>query len=134
MNAWPQVVRNDLDANYFAQASEQIGTNVTNDFISGPLHDALRQVLFNGIQGGGVPEAIPLNQLPVHPPIQADIDQLEAPLAVQSTTRPGLFPFNKFSTAPLLTRAARAAYSESGGDDFKTERPGDVADMLTTGL
>ncbi len=119
MNAWPPAVRNDLDANYFAQASEQIGTNVTNDFISGPLHEALRQVLFNGIQGGGVPEAIPLNQLPVHPPIQADIDQLEAPLAVQSTTRPGLFPFNKFSTAPLLTRAARAAYSESGGDDFK---------------
>jgi hypothetical protein len=30
-----------------------------------------------------------------------------------------LFPFNKFSTAPLLTRGARAAYSESGGDDFK---------------
>jgi Domain of Unknown Function (DUF1080)/GMC oxidoreductase len=119
MNAWPPAVRNDLDANYFAQASEQIGTNVTNDFISGPLHEALRQVLFNGIQGGGVPEAIPLNQLPVHPPIQADIDQLEAPLAVQSTTRPGLFPFNKFSTAPLLTRAARAAYSESSGDDFK---------------
>jgi choline dehydrogenase-like flavoprotein len=119
MNAWPQVVRNDLDANYFAQASEQIGTNVTNDFISGPLHDALRQVLFDGIQAGDVPEAIPLNQLPVHPPIQNSIDQLEAPLAVQSTTRPGFFPFNKFSTAPLLTRAARLAYSESGGDDFK---------------
>jgi Domain of Unknown Function (DUF1080)/GMC oxidoreductase len=119
MNAWPQLVRDDLDANYFAQASEQIGTNMTNDFISGPLHDALRQTLFEGIQNGDVPEAIPLNQLPMHPPIQAHIDQLEAPLAVQSTTRPGLFPFNKFSTAPLLTRAARAAYSESGGDDFK---------------
>jgi choline dehydrogenase-like flavoprotein len=119
MNAWPQAVRNDLDANYFAQASEQIGTNVVNDFISGPLHDTLRQVLFDGIQAGGVPEAIPLNQLPVHPPIQTDIDQLEAPLAVQSTTRPGLFPFNKFSSAPLLVRAARAAFSESGGDDFK---------------
>lgn len=119
MTAWPQAVRDDLDANYFAQASEQIGTNVTNDFISGPLQEALRQILFNGIQAGHVPEAIPLNQLPVHAPIQTDIDQLEAPLAVQSTTRPGLFPFNKFSTAPLLTRAARAAYSESGGDDFK---------------
>src|SRR5215469_13883024 len=83
MNAWPQQVRNDLDANYFAQASEQIGTNVTNDFISGPLHDALRQVLFNGIQAGSVAEAIPLNQLPVHPPIQTTIDQIEAPLAVQ---------------------------------------------------
>ena len=119
MNAWPQAVRDDLDANYFAQASEQIGTDVTNDFISGPLHQTLRQVLFDGIQAGGIPEAIPLNQLPVRPPIQADIDQLEAPLAVQSTTRPGFFPFNKFSTTPLLIRAARAAYSESGGDDFK---------------
>lgn len=119
MNTWPQAVRNDLDASYFAQASEQIGTNVTNDFISGPLHETLRQILFNGIQAGGVTEAIPLNQLPVHPPIQADIDQLEAPLAIQSTTRPGFFPFNKFSSAPLLVRAARAAFSESGGDDFK---------------
>lgn len=119
MNTWPQAVRNDLDASYFAQASEQIGTNVTNDFISGPLHETLRQILFNGIQAGRVTEAIPLNQLPVHPPIHADIDQLEAPLAIQSTTRPGFFPFNKFSSAPLLVRAARAAFSESGGDDFK---------------
>ena len=70
MNAWPQLVRDDLDANYFAQASEQIGTNVTNDFISGPLHDALRQTLFNGIQAGNVPAAIPLNELPMHPPIR----------------------------------------------------------------
>ena len=116
---WPQVVRNDLDNAYFDQASEQIGTNVTNDFISGPLHITLRQLLFDGIQNNRVPEAIPLNQLPVHPPVAADIDQLEAPLAVQSQTRPGLFPFNKFSSAPLLVRAARAAYSESGGDDFK---------------
>lgn len=119
MNSWPQAVRNDLDANYFARASEQIGTNRVNDFISGALHGTLRQMLFHGIQAGDVSEAIPLNQLPVHLPIQADIDQLDAPLAVQSTTRPGLFPFNKFSSAPLLIRAARAAFSESGGDDFK---------------
>jgi len=116
---WPQAVRNDLDATYFAQASEQIGTDVTNDFISGPLHVTLRQMLFDGIQAGNVTEAIPLNQLPVHPPIQTDIDQLEAPLAVQSQTRSGLFPFNKFSSAPVLIRAARAAFSESAGNDFK---------------
>jgi choline dehydrogenase-like flavoprotein len=79
MNSWPQAVRDDLDANYFAQASEQIGTDVNNDFISGPLHETLRQMLFDGIQAGGVQEAIPLNQLPVHPPIQGDIDQLDAP-------------------------------------------------------
>jgi choline dehydrogenase-like flavoprotein len=119
LNRWPQAVRDDLDGSYFAQASEQIGTDVTNDFISGPLHTTLRQLLFNGIQAGGVTDAIPLNQLPRHPPIQADIDQLEAPLAVQSQTRSGFFPFNKFSSVPVLIRAARAAYSESGGSDFK---------------
>jgi choline dehydrogenase-like flavoprotein len=119
LDRWPQAARNDLDATYFAQASEQIGTNVTNDFISGPLHTTLRQILFDGIQAGDVTDAIPLNQLPVHPPIQSDIDQLEAPLAVQSQTRPGLFPFNKFSSVPVLIKAARAAFSESGSDDFK---------------
>lgn len=116
---WPQAVIDDLDNTYFRQASEQIGTNETNDFISGPLHTALRQMLFDGIQAGMVADAIPLNQLPVHPPIQADIDQLEAPLAVQSQTRPGFFPFNKFSSVPVLIKATRAAFSESNGDDFK---------------
>jgi choline dehydrogenase-like flavoprotein len=119
LDRWPQAVRDDLDASYFAQASEQIGTNATNDFISGPLHTTLRQILFDGIQKGGVTDAIPLGQLPKHPPMQADIDQLEAPLAVQSQTRPGFFPFNKFSSLPVLIRAARATFSESGGDDFK---------------
>ncbi len=119
LDRWPQAVRDDLNATYFAQASEQIGTDATNDFISGPLHTTLRQLLFDGIQAGDVTEAIPLNQLPVHPPIQANIDQLEAPLAVQSQTRPGFFPFNKFSSLPVLIRASRAAFSESGGDDFK---------------
>jgi choline dehydrogenase-like flavoprotein len=49
-----------------------------------------------------------------------DIEKLEAPLAVQSrATCAGFFPANKFSTTPLLIKAARAAYAESGGDDFK---------------
>ena len=37
--------------------------------------------------------------------------KLEAPLAVQSVTEPGLFPINKFSTVPGLVRAARLASS-----------------------
>lgn len=41
--------------------------------------------------------------------------KLEAPLAVQSTTLPGFFPFNKFSAIPGLIRAARLAAGESGG-------------------
>ena len=49
-----------------------------------------------------------------------DILKLEAPLAVQSrASRAGFFPANKFSTTPLLIKAARAAYTEAGGDDFK---------------
>src|SRR5207253_1701675 len=41
--------------------------------------------------------------------------KLEAPLAVQSQTLPGLFPFNKFSAIPLLIRAARIAETETDG-------------------
>src|SRR5207302_6016 len=48
--------------------------------------------------------------------------KLEAPLAVQA--RPphaGFFPMNKFSTVPLLMKAARTAVTESGGDDARRE-------------
>jgi choline dehydrogenase-like flavoprotein len=41
--------------------------------------------------------------------------KLEAPLAVESRTEPGLFPGNKFSSVPLLTRAARQAATEADG-------------------
>lgn len=44
--------------------------------------------------------------------------KLEAPLAVQSVTEPGLFPINKFSAVPGLIRAARLASSEA--DDVGT--------------
>lgn len=98
LDRWPQTVRDDLDGTYFAQASEQIGTDATNDFISGPLHTTLRQMLFDGIQAGDVTEAIPLNQLPVHPPIQADIDQLEAAVW-QSKAKPDRAFFRSTSSA-----------------------------------
>jgi choline dehydrogenase-like flavoprotein len=46
--------------------------------------------------------------------------KLEAPLAVEGRTpRSGYFANNKFSTMPLLVRAARMAFEESGGDDVK---------------
>jgi hypothetical protein len=41
--------------------------------------------------------------------------KLEAPLAVQSRTEPGDFPFNKFSAVPELIKVARVAASETGG-------------------
>ena len=44
-----------------------------------------------------------------------DLFKLEAPLAVQSTTLPGLFPTNKFSAVPGLIRATRLASNEADG-------------------
>jgi hypothetical protein len=42
-----------------------------------------------------------------------ELFKLEAPLAVQSTTLPGLFPFNKYSAVPALIKAARISNSEA---------------------
>jgi integrase len=39
--------------------------------------------------------------------------KLEAPLAVQGQTLPGFFPFNKFSSIPLLMKAACSAQAEA---------------------
>jgi len=44
-----------------------------------------------------------------------ELFKLEAPLAVQSNTLPGLFPANKFSAVPGLIRAARLAANEADG-------------------
>ena len=141
--AWPAAVRNDLKNTYLAKAAEQIGTSETNDFVYGPLHQALRQRIFDNI--GQLADALPLGTLPDHwaarepgltlaelaallgfaqPPAGATEQtlrnqlKLEAPLAVQARGgRSGFFPFNKFSTLPLLMEAARAAQDESGGND-----------------
>src|SRR5207249_810223 len=43
--------------------------------------------------------------------------KLDAPLSVQALSRPGFFPFNKFSSVPLAIDAARQAFGESGGND-----------------
>ena len=42
-----------------------------------------------------------------------ELFRLEAPLAVQSTTLPGFFPFNKYSAVPALIRAARISNHEA---------------------
>jgi hypothetical protein len=59
---WPQPVLDDLRAatlpdgsnGYFRQASDQIGTSQTNDFIFGDLHRAAREQLFAGVQANHV--------------------------------------------------------------------------------
>jgi len=134
---WPAEVRADLNDRYFDEAAEQIGTDVTNDFIGGPLHRALRRQLLEGVNGGHIRGAIPLGDLPSHlkqkaPRADSDELKLEAPLAVQSKTRSGFFPFNKFSSVQLAMKATRLAWEEaragngtradpleSGADDFK---------------
>ena len=151
ISQWPSNVVADLNNRYFREAAEQIGVTETNDFIYGPLHEALRQQLFEGLNANKVTDAVALTQLPLHLDLQGvtpvalaaaaggaagtrrqpisvsggasdaatQILKLEAPLAVQSRTRPGFFPFNKFSALPLLMKAARAAWFEANGDDFK---------------
>src|SRR5262249_14790654 len=46
-----------------------------------------------------------------------DSAKLDAPLAVQIQTRPGYFPFAKFSSVPLAVTAARDAAKQSKGND-----------------
>ncbi|MFL6446237.1 MAG: family 16 glycoside hydrolase [Bryobacteraceae bacterium] len=123
---WPATVIADLTAvgEYFDQAADQIGTSETNDFIFGPMHEALRAELRTGVDNGDVSDAIPLAQLPLHLNLNGvvpdDALKLEAPLAVQARPpRAGFFPFNKFSSIPLLIETARLAQSEVAGDDIK---------------
>lgn len=117
---WPASVVTDLNDRYFAEAAKQIGTDQTNDFISGAMHEALRKQLFDGIRNNKVPGAIKPADLPLHldvpsgiPAVTREQFKLEAPLAVQSRAGSGLFPFNKFSAVPLIVKAARAASTES---------------------
>lgn len=121
---WPANLVADLKGRYFEEARVQIGTNESNDFIFGPLHAALRQSLFDAIDANKAGEAIPLDELDLHldgvPPAEQEIAKLEAPLAVQGRApRAGYFPLNKFSSVPLLVKAARASQAESSGDDVR---------------
>jgi hypothetical protein len=146
---WPQAVVDDLNNRYFKESSEQIGVDETNDFIFGALQNALRQQLHDGIAAGKVTDGIDLAQLPDPPAVRAlganpsrdallqllgmptpsastpnaqtlrNMAKLEAPLEVQTRSLSGFFPFNKFSSVPTLMKAARIAYTESGGDDIK---------------
>jgi choline dehydrogenase-like flavoprotein len=126
---WPAGVRRDLTTNvlppgtptmsYLDEAARQIGSDTDNDFVFGPLHDALRDRLFAGLKArpGGTGTDL-LGQrgtrMSARRPIAALKDELAAPLAVQSASpRPGFFPFNKFNGVQLLIRAARLAQAEA---------------------
>jgi len=120
---WPGPVAADL-AGLYPEAELQTGVSDLNDFISGPLQDALRARLLAAIDRGAIPNAVPLDELSdviAAPPPGSDPRalRLEAPLAVQTRAPSGLFPFNKFSAIPMLFAAARAAQAESAGDDAR---------------
>ncbi|MCA4133090.1 family 16 glycoside hydrolase [Arthrobacter sp. M4] len=137
LQGWPQDVVADLTADSgYPDAAAQLGSDTTNDFIYGPLQNALRKVLAAATPIG----MVPLANLPDHPAVAAlgpgadaadvakllgipGVDghtiaslkeeaRLEAPLAVQSAARSGSFPNNKFSSVPLLVKAARTTWAE----------------------
>jgi choline dehydrogenase-like flavoprotein len=118
---WPATVVRDLTqpvvregkkmVSYLKHAAKQIGTDEANDFVSGQLHATLRKRLFDGLAAriGGSSLVLTGNRGELN-----DLEDLEAPLAVQSASpRPGFFPFNKYSAVPLLVRATRLAESEA---------------------
>ena len=142
MATWPATTVADLNGRYFDESSRQIGVDEANDFISGELQNGLRRQLFDNL--AGVANVFSLDALPPSPLLKPGSDpaqllgltstgglsqadllnllKLEAPLAVQARApHAGFFPLNKFSVVPLLTKAARAAASNSNLNDAVRE-------------
>ncbi len=124
---WPQTLVDDLNQRYFLEAARQTGASTSNDYIEGTMHSFFREKLFNMYPM--IPHTIPITELPdyvkdalidqgqgikdivsgaIPPPYAGFLDSLriDAPLAVQILSRPGFFPFNKFSSVPLGIAAA----------------------------
>jgi hypothetical protein len=119
---WPASVKNDLTTpvlppakpteSYLDQAARVLGTDKTNDFVRGPLQDALGDHFLqtlNNRPGGPGQDTLTGNR-----GVLNGKDDLEAPLAVASASeRPGFFASNKFSSIQLLFRALRVAQAEA---------------------
>ncbi len=89
---WPAELQAYLKANY-NNTEKEIGVDPATDFISGDLYVALKAAMESAAMK------------------VATIDGVEvAPLAVQAAApAPGLFAFDKYSSAPILTEAIREA-------------------------
>ena len=130
---WPEAMVQDLKVRFLDEAAEQTGVTTSNTYINGDLHDVFRKKLFDTYSS--IPNRVPLIELPDYikyagprlqdqlnsPPYPgfADSVKLDGPLAVQIETRPGFFPFNKFSSVPLAITAVRDAAAQSNNDDTK---------------
>jgi len=89
---WPAELQAYLKANY-SDTEKETGVDPVTDFISGDLFNALFTALDNALKK------------------VATVDGVEvAPLAVQgSAPAPGVFPFDKYSSTPILIDAIREA-------------------------
>ena len=88
---WPADLQTYLKANY-NDTEKETGVDPATDFISGDLYDALKKAMDTAAKK------------------VATVDGVEvAPLAVQAAAPVGLFPFDKYSSAPILTDAIREA-------------------------
>ena len=97
---WPAELQTYLKANY-NDTEKETGVDPATDFISGDLYDALKKAM------DAAATKVPT------------VDGVEvAPLAVQASAPVGLFPFDKYSSAPILTDAIR----EAAGDPDSTRR------------
>jgi hypothetical protein len=73
MKGWPAATITALrDGGYFLDASEQLGVSWTNDFIYGPLHEAIRRRVFEAYGTATPPvNTMKFSQLPDHPGVRA---------------------------------------------------------------
>lgn len=70
MAAWPPTTRDALRTRYFAESSRAIGVKETNDFIYGPLHNALRKQLHAGLKAAGNATGFTFANLLDHPAVR----------------------------------------------------------------
>jgi choline dehydrogenase-like flavoprotein len=106
LQGWPQATAQYLTNNY-PRVEEEIGVTPATDFITGPLYQALRAA-FIAAAGATTNIEVGLGSNGVE----------EAPLAVQGAPpASGLFSFDKYSSAPILTDAIREDAGLSGGND-----------------
>src|SRR6266851_4866373 len=94
---WPTELQTYLKANY-TETEKETGVDRATDFINGDLYDSLKKAI------DAAAKKVPT------------VDGVEvAPLAVQASAPVGLFPFDKYSSAPILIDAVREA---AGDPDF----------------
>jgi hypothetical protein len=101
---WPQEVRDFLlSPEGYAEIARQIGTDVTADYIHGPLMDRLKTAAKQVLADGTVPHLTRV---------------MDAPIAVHAQgAESGLLSMGKFSSLPLLLDSIREDAESSAGSN-----------------